>query len=404
MAGLEQHFYDTADSQVQGLPGPHRPQDLRRPGPGRARPADQVLPLPPAGGRDLRPAHRLRQRGQSASRPRERPAERARHPGGAGRRPRRDRQAALGREPSPDACGGRARRSAWRSGPSRRSTTSRRGCLPDMLPIAIDRGVLGYAVGVSVAVGLLIGLLPVVHILRSNLAEVIHRSSRSASGGRGVRALSSMLVTGQIAVALVLLSGAGLLIHSFANAISSTPDSTRKTSSSEARPAVPLPGAGEVGRVPAEACAGPEGDHRASRPRRWRPGSPSGRPRRARAHAQGQRASPRHAPARAHSWSACPWGISRRCASSCSRGGSLTRPTREGREAGLRRRRALRAEVLSRALRGRRALHVRRAAREGERLARDRGGRAQTSRTTGWRTRAATRSFTIPCSHDHPGG
>jgi putative ABC transport system permease protein len=95
--------------------------------------------------------------------------------------------------------------------------------LPDMLPVAIDRGVLGYAVAVSVAVGALIGLLPVVHILRTNLAQVIHRSSRAASGGRGVRALSSMLVTVQVAVALVLLSGAGLLIHSFANAILVSP-------------------------------------------------------------------------------------------------------------------------------------------------------------------------------------
>jgi putative ABC transport system permease protein len=95
--------------------------------------------------------------------------------------------------------------------------------LPNMLPIAIDGGVLCYATGVSVAVGLLTGLLPVVHILRSNLAEVIHRSSRSASGGRGVRALSSILVTGQVAVALVLLSGAALLIHSFSNAISVSP-------------------------------------------------------------------------------------------------------------------------------------------------------------------------------------
>jgi predicted permease len=95
--------------------------------------------------------------------------------------------------------------------------------LPNMLPVAIDAGVLGYTVAVSVAVGLLIGLLPVVHILRSNLAEVIHRSTRSASGGRGVRVLSSMLVTGQVAVALILLSGAGLLIHSFANAIAVNP-------------------------------------------------------------------------------------------------------------------------------------------------------------------------------------
>ena len=95
--------------------------------------------------------------------------------------------------------------------------------LPNMLPVAIDGGVLAYTVAVAFGVGLLIGLVPVVHILRSNLAEVIHRSSRSSSGGRGVRALSGVLATGQVAVALVLLSGAGLLIHSFAKAIAVDP-------------------------------------------------------------------------------------------------------------------------------------------------------------------------------------
>jgi predicted permease len=95
--------------------------------------------------------------------------------------------------------------------------------MPNMLPVVIDGGVLGYAVAISVAVGILIGLLPVFHILRPNLSALIHRSSRSTSGGRGVRALSSLLVMGQVAVALVLLAGAGLLIHSFANAISVNP-------------------------------------------------------------------------------------------------------------------------------------------------------------------------------------
>jgi predicted permease len=95
--------------------------------------------------------------------------------------------------------------------------------LPNMLPVAIDGGVLAYTLAVALAVGLLIGLVPVVHILRSDLAQVIQRSSRSSSGGRGVRALSSVLATGQVAVALVLLSGAGLLIHSFANAIAVDP-------------------------------------------------------------------------------------------------------------------------------------------------------------------------------------
>jgi predicted permease len=92
--------------------------------------------------------------------------------------------------------------------------------LPAALPATLDWRVLGFAVGLTVLIGLLIGLVPIFHVLRTNLAEVIQRSSRGASSGRGVRALSSTLVITQVAVALVLLTGAGLLIHSFARALS----------------------------------------------------------------------------------------------------------------------------------------------------------------------------------------
>jgi len=95
--------------------------------------------------------------------------------------------------------------------------------LPDMLPFEINGRVLAFALVLSIAVGLLIGLLPVIHTLRSNLMALIHRSSRSVAGNRGVRALSSFLVTAQVAVALVLLTGAGLLVHSFANALAVKP-------------------------------------------------------------------------------------------------------------------------------------------------------------------------------------
>jgi putative ABC transport system permease protein len=91
--------------------------------------------------------------------------------------------------------------------------------LPQSLPAALDWRVLGFAIALTAAVGLLIGLIPVFHILRTNLAAVIQSSSRSASSSRGVRALSSVLVVAQVAVALMLLTGAGLLIHSFAEAL-----------------------------------------------------------------------------------------------------------------------------------------------------------------------------------------
>lgn len=91
--------------------------------------------------------------------------------------------------------------------------------LPQSLPAVLDLRVLGFAVVVTVTVGVLIGLIPVFHILRTNLMQVIQQSSRSTSSGRGVRALSSLLVMAQVAVALVLLTGAGLLIQSFARAL-----------------------------------------------------------------------------------------------------------------------------------------------------------------------------------------
>lgn len=91
--------------------------------------------------------------------------------------------------------------------------------LPQSLPASLDWRVLGFAIGLALIVGLLIGLVPVFHTLRTNLAEVIQRSSRGSSSGRGVRTLSSLLVIAQVAIALMLLTGAGLLVHSFAQAI-----------------------------------------------------------------------------------------------------------------------------------------------------------------------------------------
>ena len=91
--------------------------------------------------------------------------------------------------------------------------------MPQSLPASLDWRVLGFAVALAIVIGLIIGVIPVFHILRTNLAAVIQSSSRSASSSRGVRALSGVLVVAQIGVALMLLIGAGLLIHSFAEAL-----------------------------------------------------------------------------------------------------------------------------------------------------------------------------------------
>lgn len=91
--------------------------------------------------------------------------------------------------------------------------------LPSALPMALDRNVLLFAVAVTLIVGVVIGLVPVVNLLTTNLAQLITSSSRSASAGRGARTISSILVVGQVAFALILLTGAGLLINGFVRAI-----------------------------------------------------------------------------------------------------------------------------------------------------------------------------------------
>ena len=91
--------------------------------------------------------------------------------------------------------------------------------LPQSLPASLDWRVLGFAVALAVVIGLIIGIIPVFHILRTNLAAVIQSSSRGSSSSRGVRALSGVLVVAQVGVALMLLTGAGLLIRSFAEAL-----------------------------------------------------------------------------------------------------------------------------------------------------------------------------------------
>ena len=81
----------------------------------------------------------------------------------------------------------------------------------------MDLTVIGAAFGVSAIAGLLIGLVPVLHLLRVNLSTVLHEEGRTGTGGRKSRAVRRLLVVAQVAFAFVLLIGSGLLVASFRN-------------------------------------------------------------------------------------------------------------------------------------------------------------------------------------------
>jgi putative ABC transport system permease protein len=80
-------------------------------------------------------------------------------------------------------------------------------------PFVIDGRVLAFSVIVSLLTSFLFGLAPAMHALKVDVIEGLKKGSRiTAGGGRRVR--EALLVT-EIALALVLLSGAGLMLRSF---------------------------------------------------------------------------------------------------------------------------------------------------------------------------------------------
>jgi predicted permease len=83
-------------------------------------------------------------------------------------------------------------------------------------PVTINATVLAFTLGVSILTGLLFGLAPALRASRADLHDMLKDGARGeAVGARGHRLLGGFVVS-QMAVAFVLLVGAGLLLRSFA--------------------------------------------------------------------------------------------------------------------------------------------------------------------------------------------
>jgi predicted permease len=85
---------------------------------------------------------------------------------------------------------------------------------PRLSEVHIDGYVLAFSAVLSVLTGLLFGLAPAFHASRPELDQTLRSSSQSAGVSRGRSRLSSALVVGEVALAVVLVSAAGLLIKS----------------------------------------------------------------------------------------------------------------------------------------------------------------------------------------------
>lgn len=89
--------------------------------------------------------------------------------------------------------------------------------------IGLDLPVLAFTAVVSVLAALIFGLFPAWRAMRPHLVEVFQDSGRGASASRSARRLSDAMVAAEVALALMLLVGAGLLIRSFAQLTSVSP-------------------------------------------------------------------------------------------------------------------------------------------------------------------------------------
>jgi putative ABC transport system permease protein len=87
--------------------------------------------------------------------------------------------------------------------------------LPRLEDVAIDPIVLAFTVAISIASGLLFGLLPVVKYTTPHLANALKEGGRGSSDGRERHRARNTLVVAQVALAVVLLVASGLMIRTF---------------------------------------------------------------------------------------------------------------------------------------------------------------------------------------------
>jgi putative ABC transport system permease protein len=90
--------------------------------------------------------------------------------------------------------------------------------VPRLAEIAVNGRILGFAVGLVLATALAFGLAPAVEMFRQDVAGLLRAQRVGATAAQ--QRLRRVLVAAEVALALVLLAGAGLLLQSFARLVS----------------------------------------------------------------------------------------------------------------------------------------------------------------------------------------
>ncbi len=98
--------------------------------------------------------------------------------------------------------------------------------LPRAAEIRMDAVVVLFTVGLALALGLIVGVVPALQLNGLTLNSVLREEGRSGTAGRSSRTTRRTLVVAQVALAFVLLCGAGLLLASFQQLLAVDPGFT----------------------------------------------------------------------------------------------------------------------------------------------------------------------------------
>ena len=94
---------------------------------------------------------------------------------------------------------------------------------PRLADVSLHWPVFLFAAAASVGTGILFGLIPALRMASPNLLESLHSGSRTVAGKAGQFRVSMLLVMGQVALSVVVITVAGLLLHSLLSLVQVNP-------------------------------------------------------------------------------------------------------------------------------------------------------------------------------------
>ena len=95
--------------------------------------------------------------------------------------------------------------------------------LPRLDEVHLDGAVLAFTALITLGTGVLFGIVPAFGATRARLTAMLKESARGSSGSRTTRRVRGALVVGELALAMLLLVGAGLLVRSFTHLMAVNP-------------------------------------------------------------------------------------------------------------------------------------------------------------------------------------